>query len=1679
MTDKVAHYQDLLKEAVRKVRDLKGQLESAQRTQDEPVAILGMGCRFPSAADTPAQFWQLLQAGTDTIEEMPAHRRPAQTDERETHQGVPLYRGGFLHQVDQFDACFFGIAPTEAHCLDPQQRLLLETSWEALEYAAIAPGGLANSATGVFCGISGSEYDAVLRSSEQADSLYRSTGTDRSTAAGRIAYTLGLTGPAIALDTACSSSLVAVYLACQSLRDRTCDLALAGGVGIILSADTTRMFADAGMLSPDSTCKTFDAAANGFVRGEGCGVLVLKRLSDALAAGDPVLAVIRGAAVNQDGRSAGLTAPNVLSQQAVIRQALQQARLTPDQISYIETHGTGTALGDPIETEAIGTVFASSAEPIWLGSVKTNLGHLEAAAGIAGLIKAVLCLQHRIIPPNLHFHTPNPHIDWENLPVRLPTTPVAWETTAACPSRIAGVSSFGYSGTNCHVILEQAPARPEADQSPADQPSCAILPLSAKQPAALAALIARYHTWLADSTAQKDLTLDDLCYTVQVGRDHFAYRASFVGQTREEVLTQLAAWDSATAGQVQQRPKVAFLCTGQGSQYAGMGQQLYQTQLVYRAALDECDALLRPELGGPSIREIISDTASEQIHQTACTQPALFVLEYALATLWQAWGVKPAILIGHSVGELAAACIAGVFSLADGLRLIAARARLMGALPAGGQMVSCLADEATIRQAIAEDTETVSIAAVNGPRSVVIAGAATALNRIVAQLKAAGIRTQQLQVSHAFHSPLMAPMLADFRQVAESITYHPPQIPLISNVTGQLADEAISTPDYWVRHVREAVRFADGIQTVYAQGATCLLEIGPKPILLGLARQADGPEDISYLPGLRAGRDDWQMLLNSLGQLYTRGVAIDWATFNQPYQRQKVALPTYPFQRERFWVSTHQQTYRPPIPFSVGTDSVQQPPDFSLLPRYLPEFTVLNQALVAFSDERLQAPEVQRQVQAAQVLKPLCVDYILAALTELGVSLQAGTEWHPDELMQQAGVIPAYHRLWHRLFGLLNEAGVLQGTEGRWRLRQMPVLSSSQSVSSNLAMRDKDLMEAELNLLKACAEHLAAVLRGTQDPLALLFPQGDNSLVNQVYQGSAIADVMNQIVQAALRQVLVNLPPEQGVRILEIGAGTGGTTASVLPLLPRAQTKYLFTDIGAGFFATAREKFSDYPFVHYQKLDIEQPPAEQGFKPAHYDIVIAVNVLHATRDLPITLHHVRHLLKPGGLLLLSEATHAAGWADLTFGLTAGWWRFADDRTYPLISVKAWKQRLSAAGFSAAAHTVTDDETGQNILLAQQTDEMTAQADQSVRFTDIRQLPVAERYNYIKDQVKCYIQTITGLTPDDEQYFPDLGLDSLMAVELRGKLEKATDLELPASLIFDYPTLHQLTDYLLKHLSEKSAALPRAECAEGSEVLRQQLQHVIATGYPELHLGDWCIRPAVLADVARLSELEQAAYGWIGEEAVASPELIAERIDRLNSGDHAWFWVMEKSEQVVAWQVLQPTQVEPYAYRSWAEATDDGTLASTFDPQGRYLYLVAAGSAQQLPTVASHLLTLQTLVLLRETGHDCLFYCSAMPGYAQHYAETGQSPEDYIAITDQAGIPKDEFIALSVYGWPVQPSFRVLRDGYPPDRDSCGHGVSVVLPFTDPDAAMHTVCQQIIYHARSLDLATDMNAQDLS
>ncbi|PSR19688.1 beta-ketoacyl synthase [filamentous cyanobacterium CCP3] len=904
--------QQLMKQALLELRQMRSKLAAIEAAKQEPIAIIGMGCRFPGGADTPERFWQLLQSGVDAISEVPRDRWDVNdyydSDPEAVGKMMSRY-GGFVDPLYEFDPHFFGLSPREAITLDPQQRLLMEVTWEALEAAGLAPDRLKGSATGVFVGICTSDYSQVLlKQGVAAIDAYWGTGNTHSVAAGRLSYSLGLQGPCIAVDTACSSSLVTVHLAVQSLRAGECRTALAGGVNRIITPEVTINFSKANMLAPDGRCKTFDASANGYVRGEGCGMVVLKRLTDALADGDPIQAVIRGSAINQDGRSSGLTVPNGPSQQGLIREALASGGVEPAQVSYIEAHGTGTALGDPIELGALTGVFGSKRspdQPLWVGSVKTNIGHLEGAAGIAGLIKTVLALQHQEIPPHLHFQQPTPHLDWERSPIQVPTASQPWP--AGDTPRVAGVSSFAFSGTNAHVVLAEAPR--QMVEARLERPRH-LLTLSAKSGAALDQMVTEYHQYLE---AHPKIAIGDLCSTTNQGRSHFEHRLGVVTDSRATLLTQLQELSQGQmpTGAVREMTdgslNLAFLFTGQGSQYVGMGRQLYETQPVFRAALDRCNQLLEPYLE-QSLLSVLYPAEGETspLDQTTYTQPALFSLEYALAQLWQSWGIHPEVVMGHSVGEYVAACVAGVFSLEDGLKLIAARGRLMQALPSTGSMVVVMASEAEVRSLIGTAHQDCAIAAINGPQNTVVSGPQAALEPFCQILAQKGIKTTPLTVSHAFHSPLMEPMVADFRAIAATVAYQAPQLDIVSNLTGQLVNGSdIAAPDYWCRHILQPVRFADSLKTLQEQGYADFLEIGPKPVLAGMAYHcltSGTAESTVLLPSLRPSQDDWLVLLNSLAQLYSRGATVDWVGVNQGYEYRRLPLPTYPFQRQWYGV---------------------------------------------------------------------------------------------------------------------------------------------------------------------------------------------------------------------------------------------------------------------------------------------------------------------------------------------------------------------------------------------------------------------------------------------------------------------------------------------------------------------------------------------------------------------------------------------------------------------------------------------------------------------------------------------------------------------------------------------------------------------------------------------------------
>ena len=899
------------KQALLALRKMRAKLDELERARTEPIAIVGLGCRFPGGAVDAESFWRVLDGGVDTVSEIPRDRFDIDAyydPDPEARGRIYTRRGAFVHDIDRFDAPFFGMLPREAVSLDPQQRLLLEVAWEALENAGQAPDALEGTKTGVFIGIGSGDYGQLQLQRRDAASLdlYFGTGSAPSAAAGRLSYLLGLVGPCIAVDTACSASLVAVHLACQSLRGGECRMALAGGVNLNILPEIFINLCLARMLAPDGRCKTFDAAADGYVRGEGCGLVVLKRLSDATVDGDRILALIRGTAVNQDGRSGGFTAPSELAQEELLRDAAARAGIAPVDVDYVEAHGTGTSLGDPIEMQALAAVFCEGRpadRPLAVGSVKTNIGHLEAAAGIAGLIKVVLALQHRSIPPHLHLKAMNPLLALNGAPVIVPTTRLAWPSEGR--PRRAGVSSFGFAGTNAHAVLEEAP-----DVAPyraaADRP-LHILALSAKSETALDALAAKFERHLAGEPS-----VADACFTANAGRAHGPHRLAVVGASSEEMRAALSAWRAGEAaaavfrskGDRQRRPDIAFLFTGQGAQYAGMGRRLYETQPAFRSAMDRCDELLRPQLAEPLLSVMFPPSAeSRLLDQTAYTQVALFALEYALAELWKSWGIEPAIVMGHSLGEYTAACVAGFFSLEDGLTLVAARGRLMQALPADGEMLAVFAGETDVRRMLAPDESFVSIGAVNGPANVVISGAQPAVRAVRARLELAGVRCERLSVSHAFHSALMEPILEDFRRVARDVTFTPARIGIVSNLTGELIDPSvIATPEYWCRHLRETVRFSAGMATAYQQGARIFLEIGPSPTLLAMGRRIIDDEAVAWLPSLRKGRDDWKQMLDTLGRLYAAHATIDWRRFDAGYVRRKIALPTYPFQRQRYWI---------------------------------------------------------------------------------------------------------------------------------------------------------------------------------------------------------------------------------------------------------------------------------------------------------------------------------------------------------------------------------------------------------------------------------------------------------------------------------------------------------------------------------------------------------------------------------------------------------------------------------------------------------------------------------------------------------------------------------------------------------------------------------------------------------
>ena len=895
-----------------------------EKTPPEPIAIIGLGCRFPGGANDPDSYWKLLRDGVDAISDIPADRWDPRRfyDPEPGKAGKTNARwGGFIKGIDQFDAHFFGISPREASRMDPQQRLLLEVAFEALEDGGVVLERVADSKTAVFVGISSYDYMSLQAMGGDYTNIdvYSNTGGALSIAANRISYCFNFKGPSAIVDTACSSALVGVHLACQSIWYEGCTMALAGGVNVLLAPNGYIGFSRLSMLSPDGRCKAFDAKANGFVRSEGAGMVVLKPLSRALADQDRIYAVIRATAVNQDGRTPGMTVPSLQSQAALIREACALAGISPGSIQYVEAHGTGTLVGDPIEARALGSelsVGRPDGQACVMGSVKTNIGHLEPASGIAGLIKLALALKHRQIPANLHFHEPNPDIPFEALRLRVPSTLEPWPASVE-PAR-AGINSFGFGGTNAHAILQEWPGdgvkkaeHLNGKATGLGHPSlatCLVLPLSARSPEALKGLVASYQEFC--KAEGSEVSLADLCFNLSRRRTHHSHRLALIAHSKEELAAELAAFAAGEAhpgvvsGQVPQgqAPGLAFVCSGQGPQWWGMGRQLLAQEPVFRAVIEQCDALVK-KLGGWSLlQELTAAEGESRLQETAIAQPAIFAIQVALAALWESWGIVPDAVVGHSVGEVAAGYIAGVLSLEDAVRVIFHRGRCMDFAPGQGKMLAVGVPLEEAKRLLQPFGDRVGIAAINGPSSLTLSGDAEPLQEIADQLQQRDVFCRFLQVQYAFHSYQMDPVKEPLLESLNGLCPAPARLPLFSTVTGQRVAGPEWGADYWWQNVRQSVRFTDAVDRLLETNHLTYVELSPHPVLAGAVTEclAQRGHKGKAVPSLRRQEEERATMLRSLAALYTLGRPLTWKAV-APAEGRFVRLPSYPWAWERYW----------------------------------------------------------------------------------------------------------------------------------------------------------------------------------------------------------------------------------------------------------------------------------------------------------------------------------------------------------------------------------------------------------------------------------------------------------------------------------------------------------------------------------------------------------------------------------------------------------------------------------------------------------------------------------------------------------------------------------------------------------------------------------------------------------
>ena len=1429
--------QSPVKRALQEIRELRSRLAAGESAafaaRHDPIAIVGVGLRFPGGVVDAQSFWDLLAAGKDAITDIPQDRwdwRLYFNRNVDTPGTVYSVRGGFLDGVDRFDADFFGLAPREAIMLDPQQRLLHEVTWHALEDAAIRPDSLRHSRTGIFAGLSNFDYYRAVLQDDLWIDAYAGSGNSPSMAAGRLAYTLGVHGPTMTIDTSCSSSLVAVHLACQSLRGRECDLALAGGVNVILAPQMHIGFSRAHMLAPDGRCKTFDEAADGYVRSEGCAVVVLRRLKDAIDEGDRILAVVRGSAVNHDGRSAGLTAPSSQAQSALLRDAYRNADVALDEVGMIEAHGTGTSLGDPIEMDALGEVFggrSSHLSPIAVGSVKTNLGHMEAASGMAGLLKAVLSLCHQQIPRHLNLHKKSEFIPWQDLPFYVPANHSMWQLETDQRRRVAGVSSFGFSGTNAHVVVEEfVSERQDARDLPEDEPQLAVLSAATEDAVAAAeTALAQY------LQSNRQPSLRDVCHTLSRGRMHHSYRRAYVVSTHQELLQQLRSdsHQAAIGMRANSDSVLGFLFTGQGSEHTGMGLELLTHSSSFRAAVDRMDRALDGRLG-KSIIEIWANEEKEQ-ERASLVQPALYAYGWALSELWRSWGAEPRMVLGHSLGEYVAATVAGVMTPEEGICLVAARGSLTDELAEPGAMIAIAASRSQVEALLiaTPSGNALSIAAVNGPASVVVSGEYNAVEQLEEQLHSLQIRYKRLRTTHGFHSFSLDGMLDAFQSKAAAIEFRVPEVPWISNLTGSLVERNVPVDaKYWRQHLRQTVEFGQGLIAAKATDASIFLEIGPKAQLLALT-EANGIAPDRCIASVAGAAGEWHSLLTAASRLYLSGVDLDWDAVADQRSYLKLPLPGYPFQRKRFWFDDGLRSDEGSVA-AMGQAADDQA---SLIPIELP---------------------VARIGEGLNALNRWVIALILATLQDLGCFRSGNNSITAETLIHEQGVVPTHRRLMERWLQRLSAEGILisakEGEDSAYALAPNVFPTHPESLwDETEQLGDEPLRRYLAN----CAAGLLRVLRGDLNPLETLFPGGDDGLATALYEHSPAAVYVNRIAAAVVAararlDARTSMGFPRRLRILEVGAGTGATSAAILAQLSSHGFFYTFSDVSEVFLARARQRFRAHA-MEFALFDLDSAASAEAHE-GRYDVVLVANALHAAKDLRASVARLFDVLQPGGSLVLVETTEQQAWHDVSTGLIEGWQRFSDEARSdgsPLISVGQWEEELARAGFehfsASPSPELATHRLGLHVLIAHKPVQVSiSPAGRQGRFAPAPESPVSvaitergpasrngalaslhpspisdtstklvdeiasaspkQRISLTVEAVTIAVSLVLGRAtpPMNDDRLMELGLDSLMAIELRNRLQTIFGIDrLSSTLVFDYPTSDAIAKVLLEQL----------------------------------------------------------------------------------------------------------------------------------------------------------------------------------------------------------------------------------------------------------------------------------------